>query len=115
MVEDVPITDLLASPLVDPQRHLDADRVQRYALILDELPPVTVFRLDEDQTLLLADGYHRLAAARMAGRSTLRADVRGGTRADALHFAVELAVQEQGISEQQARAAIVRFSRKDER
>jgi hypothetical protein len=68
----LPVEQLLKSSLVDPRRHLELDRVQRYSTLLDELPPVTVFRL-EDQTLLLADGYHRLAAAQQAGRSTVKA------------------------------------------
>jgi hypothetical protein len=53
------IQQLLSNSLVDPRRHLDLDRVQRYTRLLDELPPITVFRL-EDQTLLLVDGYHRV-------------------------------------------------------
>ena len=50
------------------------DRVQRYTQLLDELPPITVFRL-EDQTLLLVDGYHRVAAAQEAGRATVDAEI----------------------------------------
>jgi ParB-like chromosome segregation protein Spo0J len=105
----LPIERLLGSPEVDPQRPLDPDRVQQYAQLLDELPPITVFRL-QDQTLLLADGYHRLAAAQAAGRATVNADVREGTKADALKFATDVAMRERGISESQARAAIKRNS-----
>jgi len=36
--------------------------VQQYVQMLDELPPIAVFCL-EDQTLLLVDGYHPVAAA----------------------------------------------------
>ena len=85
------IDQLLHSPWVDPPDHLDPERVQRYSQLLDDLPPVTVFRL-EDQALLLADGYHRVAAAQAAGRTTVSADIRQGTRADAIKFATELAV-----------------------
>jgi uncharacterized ParB-like nuclease family protein len=77
--------------------------------MLDELPPVTVFRLVDEPACLLADGYHRLAAAQRAGRSTLRAEVQGGTKADALRFAIDLVVRERGISEDEARAAIRRL------
>ena len=48
------IQQLLSNSLVDPRRHLDLDRVQRYTQLLDELPPITVFRL-EDQSMLLVD------------------------------------------------------------
>jgi hypothetical protein len=77
--------------------------------VLDELPPVTVFAL-EDQTLLLVDGYHRLAAAQQAGRTTVRAEVRLGTKAEALQFAVDVAQAEVGVSADQARDAIRRYS-----
>jgi ParB-like chromosome segregation protein Spo0J len=77
--------------------------------MLDELPPVAVFRL-EDQTLLLVDGYHRVAAAQKAGRTTIDADIREGTRADAVKLAADVAVRERGLSDEQAREAIKRHS-----
>ena len=57
----VRIADLLASSPVDPTAHLDPDRVRRYAELAGDLPPVIAFRTD--QGLILADGYHRVAAA----------------------------------------------------
>lgn len=103
------IDQLLDCPWVDPRRHIDLERVQRYSQLLEELPPVTVFRL-EDQTLLLVDGYHRVAAAQLAGRTTVSAEIRQGTRADAIKFATELAAQEHGLTNKQAREAIKRYS-----
>ena len=103
------VQQLLSNSLVDPRRHLDLDRVQRYTQLLDELPPITVFRL-EDQTLLLVDGYHRVAAAQEAGRATVDADIRAGTRAEAVQFAAEVAVRQGGFSDEQAREAIKRYS-----
>jgi hypothetical protein len=110
-VVDLYIRQLLKQSPADPQRHLDQDRIRRYAALIDDLPPITVFRL-EDQTLLLADGYHRVAAALEAGRTTVRAEVRTGSRADALQFAVDVAMRERGVSEDQARAAIRYYSGK---
>ena len=63
------IADLLANMLIDPEAHLDAARVKRYAAMLDTLLPVVVF--DTGEELLLADGYHRLAAARRCGLETV--------------------------------------------
>jgi hypothetical protein len=37
------ITDLLTNTQVDPEAHLDAARVVRYAEMLDFLPPIVVF------------------------------------------------------------------------
>jgi ParB-like chromosome segregation protein Spo0J len=70
--------------------HLDQARVRDYAAHLDEFPPVVVFRTP--QGLLLADGYHRVAAARLGGRDEITAEIREGTRSDALDFAVENAI-----------------------
>jgi ParB-like chromosome segregation protein Spo0J len=103
------IQQLLSNSLVDTRRHLDLDRVQRYTQLLEELPPITVFRL-EDQTLLLVDGYHRVAAAQEAGRATVDAEIREGTRAEAVRFAAEVAVREGGFSDEQAGEAIKRHS-----
>lgn len=77
--------------------------------MLDVLPPVTVFRL-EDQTLLLADGYHRAAAAQAAGRAMVNADIQEGTGADAIQFATEVAMRDQGHSNEQPREAMKRYS-----
>ena len=102
------IVDLVRPGLVDPDRHLDHERVARFALMLDQLPPVTVYRLPD--SLLLVDGYHRLAAARRLGRTTVRAEVVSGTKADALAFATALAMRDRELSEHQVRDAIARRS-----
>lgn len=88
---EVEIERLLEDSPADPRRHLDQDRVRRYAEVLDQLPPVVVFEVG-DHTLLLADGYHRVAAAQLAGRTTVQADVRVGTKKQALQFASMLQV-----------------------
>ncbi len=79
------ITDLLTNTQVDPEAHLDAARVVRYAEMLDFLPPIVVF--DTAEGLLLADGYHRVPAARRRGLETIEAEVRRGSRHDALRYA----------------------------
>ncbi len=49
-------------------------------------PPIVVF--DDGAELHLADGYHRLTAHELAGRTEIEAQVRTGTKADALWFAL---------------------------
>ena len=102
----VRVVDLLAGAPVDPESHLDAARVERYAQILDELPPVVVF--DTEEGLLLADGYHRVAAARRRGRETVEAEVRPGSRHDALLYAAAVGAAQRGISPDEAAAYIRR-------
>jgi hypothetical protein len=98
------ITNLLTNVQIDPEAHLDAARVERYAEMLDALPPVVVF--DTEEGLLLADGYHRVAAARRRGREMIEAKVRLGSRHDALRYAATVAAEQHGISPEEAAAYI---------
>jgi ParB-like chromosome segregation protein Spo0J len=100
------IADLLANAPVDPEAHLDTARVERYARMLDALPPVVVF--DTPEGLLLTDGYHRVAAARRRGLETVEAEVRSGSRHDALRYAARVGAAQHGISPEDAAAYIER-------
>jgi hypothetical protein len=106
------LTELAVSLLVEAAgsqgRHVDEERTRRYAQVLDDLPPVVVF--DTEEGLLLADGYHRLAAAVQLGRATLPAELRQGTRRDALAYALARASADRGVTPEQARAGIARWS-----
>jgi hypothetical protein len=95
----VRIADLLASSPVDPTAHLDPDRVCRYAELPGGLPPVVAFRTD--QGLILADGYHRVAAAQARGLDTIEAEVRHGSAHDALQYAVTVGAKQRGLSQQE--------------
>ena len=105
------IADLLANAPVDPEAHLDAARVERYAQMLDALPPVVVFNTPEG--LLLVDGYHRVALRAAVGwrRSQRRcATARGKTRCAtlrrwALHSVASLPRRLPGTSGDIARTA----------
>ncbi len=94
------IADLLGAAPVDPDAHLDPARVGHYAKIFDALPPIVVF--DTAKGLLLADGYHRVAAARRRGLETVEVEVRLGTRNDALPYAATVGATQRGISPEEA-------------
>jgi hypothetical protein len=98
------VAKLLANAPIDPEAHLDAARVERYAKMLDALPPAVVF--DTPEGLLLADGYHRLAAARQRGLETVEAEVHAGSRREALRYAVEVGGAQRGISPEEAASHI---------
>jgi uncharacterized ParB-like nuclease family protein len=102
----IDIDELLERGLADPTEHLDPAAVERYAGMLDEMPPVVVFDMPEG--LLLVDGYHRVEAARRAGRATIEADVRAGSRAEALRYAAEVGSAQRGISVDEAMERILR-------
>lgn len=103
-ITEVPIADLAQEPIERTGPHLDRQRVAFYVDHPDATPPVTVF--DVDGTLLLADGYHRVAAAQRLGRTTVPAEVRTGRRDDALRFAVDRAREQRELSEEEILAAI---------
>jgi phosphinothricin acetyltransferase len=103
-VNDILIADLIQQPILEGRGHLDQTRVAYYVEHFEETEPVTVFEVDG--RLLLADGYHRLAAAQRLGRHTIRAEVRPGGKSEALEFAVEHAVKQRGLSRGQVMAAI---------
>lgn len=68
---------------------LDANRVEQYAEDMrrgDDFDPITVF--NAQGVFWLADGFHRVAAARKAGLLELPAIIRQGDRRSAILFAV---------------------------
>jgi ParB-like nuclease domain len=97
-VPRVSIAEVLAHPLVDAAAHLDPHRVERYGDAAGA--PVVVFETPEG--LLLADGHHRVAAARVRGETEVEADVRPGSRADALRYAAVTGAAQRGISVEEA-------------
>ena len=103
------IADLFANVPIDPETHLDASRVERYSQMLDALPSVVVF--DTPEGLLLADGYHRVAASRRLGLETVEAEVRTGSRHDALRYAARVGAAQRGISPEEAVSYIERYAR----
>jgi hypothetical protein len=87
-IREVALDDLVLDPNLYLRDRLDDFTVERYADSWDRLPPVTVYEVEGK--LLLADGYHRHAAAVMLGRRTIRAEVRHGTFTEALDFVSEV-------------------------
>jgi hypothetical protein len=97
--DQVRIADLLASSPVDPTAHLDPDRVRYYAELPGDLPPVVAFRTERG--LILADGYHRVAAAQARGSDTVEAEIRDGSAHDALWYAATIGGKQRGLSQEE--------------
>ena len=83
-IRNVPLNDLVLDPNLNLSDRLDDFTVERYADSWDRLPPITVFEVDGKW--LVADGFHRHAAAVMLGKRTIPAEIRVGTFTDALDF-----------------------------
>ena len=80
------IQDIDVDPTIQIRQGNREETVQRYEESFDNLPPIDVF--DTPDGLLLADGFHRWAAAMRLGRTEIEANVRKGTREDAAEHAV---------------------------
>lgn len=109
-MEMLSVPELIADPAIGEATHLDQDRVARYAEILDHLPPIEVFQTPEG--LILADGYHRVAAAHRAGASVIAAEIHHGSRHDVLRFAVAKGARQHGLSESEVRTRLMERHRK---
>jgi hypothetical protein len=83
-IRDVALDDLVLDPNLNLRDRLDDFTVERYAEAWDRLPPITVYEVDE--RWLIADGFHRHAAAVMLGKRTIPAEIRLGSFTDALDY-----------------------------
>jgi ParB-like nuclease family protein len=99
------VADIVANSGVQPS-HLDAQQVETYRRSVGQLPPIVVFETEEG--LLLADGYHRLAAAIAEGQEIIEAEVRHGSRQDALAYAVTLGAAEKETSPEEVKERILK-------
>ena len=74
---------------VQVRAHIDQNTVEEYAAAMlrgDHFPPVIVFQ--DGGEFILADGWHRVKAARLAKLKHILAEIRQGSRQDALRFAL---------------------------
>ena len=88
-VDRLGIANIRADGGTQPRSTIDYDVVEEYAQALAdgaEFPPVTVFYDGTDYWL--ADGFHRREAHQAAGLDVVNADLRQGTRRDAVLHSV---------------------------
>jgi ParB-like chromosome segregation protein Spo0J len=83
-IRDVPLEDIILDSKLYLRDHLDQDTVERYADAWNRLPPVVIYEVRG--RWLLADGFHRHAAAVMLKLKKVPAEIRKGTMDEALDF-----------------------------
>jgi len=83
-IRNVPLNDLVLDPNLNLRDRLDDFTVERYADSWDRLPPITVYEVEGKW--LVADGFHRHAAAVMLGKRSIPAEIVVGSFTDALDF-----------------------------
>lgn len=83
-IRELPLDELVLDPNLNLRDRLDEFTVERYADSWERLPPITVYEIKG--RWLVADGFHRHAAAVLLGLQTIPAEVRKGSMTDALDF-----------------------------
>jgi hypothetical protein len=89
MIHHLALAAIRLDDACQPRAQLDLGVVAEYAEALAAgatFPPVTVFHDTVDHWL--ADGFHRYAAKKATGQETINAEVRPGTRRDAVLYSV---------------------------
>jgi hypothetical protein len=84
------ISDIRIDAGVQPRVQMNALTIVDYAEAMDngaDMPAITVFK-DPDGVVWLADGFHRVEAAKQCGHTMILADVRTGGRRDAILYSV---------------------------
>ncbi len=87
--EVLAINEIITDAGTQVRAEINETTVEEYAEHLatgGTFPPITVFRTEE--STYLADGFHRLRAHERAGHTDIDAEIRPGTREDALWYAL---------------------------
>lgn len=85
-IVEVNLTDITYDTATQMRAGIDAEVVADYAESIDRLPPVDL--ITDSVTHWIADGWHRVAAHRRAGRETVKAHVTVGSLDDAIDLAL---------------------------
>lgn len=83
----IAIEDIKTDGDTQPRAAMSQETIDEYAQALEDgasFPPLTVFH--DQGKYWLADGFHRLAAFKLAGRSMVSCDAQEGNRRDAVLF-----------------------------
>ena len=89
IIQDLEISKISATDETQSRCKLDSETINEYAESMNSgviLPPVTIY--DDGENHYLADGFHRLEAAKKCGLSTINAEVRQGSKSDAILYSV---------------------------
>ena len=72
--ETLQLDDIIIENSLNPREGaLDQEVIWDYAAHVDDLPPMHVFQMEQDNRFYLVSGFHRIAAHRAAGRTTAAA------------------------------------------
>jgi len=107
-IQEVSVADICTESILQVRVKTADMRVKSYAALMSngtEFPPIVIF--NDGQSLWLADGKHRIDAAKRNGYSTIRADVRHGTERDAFLYGLQVnAAHGLALTQAEKRAAV---------
>lgn len=86
------ISEIEATAATQVRVRLDPDAIDEFSQAIKDgapFPPIVVFAENGSQRYVLADGFHRLAAAKKIGREQIGAKVKEGGMREALHYALQ--------------------------
>jgi ParB-like chromosome segregation protein Spo0J len=86
------VDQITASDSCQPRAKVSEDLVEEYTEAMREgsvFPPIVLFFDSDQQTYFLADGFHRLAAAKRAKHSEILAEVKIGSLRDAVVYSCQ--------------------------
>lgn len=89
MIQEIDIEQIEADPSIQSRAGMDRETVEEYAAKIrdgESFPPVDVFR--DGAVYRIADGFHRHAAAVVAGKKRIVCNVHQGDRRAALLFSL---------------------------
>lgn len=73
---------------LSPRDGTDKETAEAYAECFDQLPPIVVFKVDDEAKYLLVDGWHRYRAAEILGREVVEVETKYGTLEQAKEYAL---------------------------
>ena len=80
----IKISSLMQGALETQRPHLDERCIEYYMTHFEGTEPVLVY--EDAGELILVDGHHRVEAARRLNETSIRANLKAGTRQDALLY-----------------------------
>lgn len=89
--DQLPLADIVLDSDVQPRETTSVPTINEYKEAMEagtEFPEIIVYRDPETGVNIAADGWHRVMAAREAGRATIAAEIRTGTKRDAILYSV---------------------------
>lgn len=105
---ELPLSRIIVDLDINPRDRIHRDWVEDLADNIDAIDPVVVVGTPEGD--VLADGFHRYYACQRAGKETIEAERRRGTRQDARDLAIILNLRHgMKLSHEERRQAIIDY------